>query len=212
MQLKFDNNKITGIYANNIDDLNYIFENLKDKNIYKINLNEKNYNMMVKDYLLNCDEINEIFNILNLNIKIINTNISTLSFSEKIRIDIACALIKKSKCIYINCVLPFFDHKSKYNFLKLIIKLKKLYKITIIISDIEINNIFEVIDKLIIVKNKDIIYNGEKYEFYISNHDDFVEKPLCIILKEKILKKIGIDIGNTDNVNELIKAIYRELR
>ena len=57
-----------------------------------------------------------------------------------------------------------------------------------------------------------MIYNGEKYEFYISNNNNLFEKPLTIILKEKIYEKKGINIGNTDSINELIKAIYRELR
>ena len=97
-------------------------------------------------------------------------------------------------------------------FCKLIIKLKKLYNKTIIISDINIDNIFELIDNLIIINDKDVIYNGEKYEFYASNKNNLFEKPLTIILKEEIYEKKGINIGNTDSINELIKAIYRELR
>ena len=42
--------------------------------------------------------------------------------------------------------------------------------------------------------------------------NNLFEKPLTIILKEEIYEKKGINIGNTDSINELIKAIYRELR
>ena len=114
--------------------------------------------------------------------------------------------------IYINNVLSCFDRKTRMYFCKLIIKLKKLYNKTIIISDINIDNIFELIDNLIIINDKDVIYNGEKYEFYASNKNNLFEKPLTIILKEEIYEKKGINIGNTDSINELIKAIYRELR
>ena len=38
----------------------------------------------------------------------------------------------------------------------------------------------------IIINDKDVIYNGEKYEFYASNKNNLFEKPLTIILKEEI--------------------------
>lgn len=221
MQLKFNDRKInildgkiTGITSNSVDDINYFFDNILSKKIYKISLNNIDYscNMSVKDYLLNYYKIDELLKLLNLSSKIINREVNTLSFSEKVRIEIAFAIIKDYDNIYINNVLSCFDRKTRIYFCKLIIKLKKLYNKTIIISDINIDNIFELIDNLIIINDKDVIYNGEKYEFYISNNNNLFEKPLTIILKEKIYEKKGINIGNTDSINELIKAIYRELR
>jgi len=221
MQLKFNDRKInildgkiTGITSNSVDDINYLFDNILSKKIYKISLNNIDYscNMSVKDYLLNYYKIDELLKLLNLSSKIINREVNTLSLSEKVRIEIAFAIIKDYDNIYINNVLSCFDRKTRIYFCKLIIKLKKLYNKTIIISDINIDNIFELIDNLIIINDKDVIYNGEKYEFYISNNNNLFEKPLTIILKEKIYEKKGINIGNTDSINELIKAIYRELR
>lgn len=221
MQLKFNDRKInvldgkiTGITSNSVDDINYFFDNNLSKKIYKISLNNIDYscNMSVKDYLLNYYKIDELLKLLNLSSKIINREVNTLSFSEKVRIEIAFAIIKDYDNIYINNVLSCFDRKTRMYFCKLIIKLKKLYNKTIIISDINIDNIFELIDNLIIINDKDVIYNDEKYEFYASNKNNLFEKPLTIILKEEIYEKKGINIGNTDSINELIKAIYRELR
>lgn len=221
MQLKFNDRKInildgkiTGITSNSVDDINYLFDNILSKKIYKISLNNIDYscNMSVKDYLLNYYKIDELLKLLNLSSKIINREVNTLSLSEKVRIEIAFAIIKDYDNIYINNVLSCFDRKTRIYFCKLIIKLKKLYNKTIIISDINIDNIFELIDNLIIINDKDVIYNGEKYEFYASNKNNLFEKPLTIILKEEIYEKKGINIGNTDSINELIKAIYRELR
>ena len=221
MQLKFNDRKInvldgkiTGITSNSVDDINYFFDNNLSKKIYKISLNNIDYscNMSVKDYLLNYYKIDELLKLLNLSSKIINREVNTLSFSEKVRIEIAFAIIKDYDNIYINNVLSCFDRKTRMYFCKLIIKLKNLYNKTIIISDINIDNIFELIDNLIIINDKDVIYNGEKYEFYASNKNNLFEKPLTIILKEEIYEKKGINIGNTDSINELIKAIYRELR
>ncbi len=221
MQLKFNDRKInvldgkiTGITSNSVDDINYFFDNNLSKKIYKISLNNIDYscNMSVKGYLLNYYKIDELLKLLNLSSKIINREVNTLSFSEKVRIEIAFAIIKDYDNIYINNVLSCFDRKTRMYFCKLIIKLKKLYNKTIIISDINIDNIFELIDNLIIINDKDVIYNGEKYEFYASNKNNLFEKPLTIILKEEIYEKKGINIGNTDSINELIKAIYRELR
>ena len=218
MQLKFNDRKInvldgkiTGITSNSVDDINYFFDNNLSKKIYLNNI-DYSCNMSVKDYLLNYYKIDELLKLLNLSSKIINREVNTLSFSEKVRIEIAFAIIKDYDNIYINNVLSCFDRKTRMYFCKLIIKLKKLYNKTIIISDINIDNIFELIDNLIIINDKDVIYNGEKYEFYASNKNNLFEKPLTIILKEEIYEKKGINIGNTDSINELIKAIYRELR
>ena len=178
MQLKFNDRKInvldgkiTGITSNSVDDINYFFDNNLSKKIYKISLNNIDYscNMSVKDYLLNYYKIDELLKLLNLSSKIINREVNTLSFSEKVRIEIAFAIIKDYDNIYINNVLSCFDRKTRMYFCKLIIKLKKLYNKTIIISDINIDNIFELIDNLIIINDIDVIYNGEKYEFYASN-------------------------------------------
>ncbi len=216
MQLKFNDRKInvldgkiTGITSNSVDDINYFFDNNLSKKIYKISLNNIDYscNMSVKDYLLNYYKIDELLKLLNLSSKIINREVNTLSFSEKVRIEIAFAIIKDYDNIYINNVLSCFDRKTRMYFCKLIIKLKKLYNKTIIISDINIDNIFELIDNLIIINDKDVIYNGEKYEFYASNKNNLFEKPLTIILKEEIYEKKGINIGNTDSINLLRQYI-----
>ena len=50
--------------------------------------------MSVKDYLLNYYKIDELLKLLNLSSKIINREVNTLSFSEKVRIEIAFAIIK----------------------------------------------------------------------------------------------------------------------
>ena len=97
MQLKFNDRKInvldgkiTGITSNSVDDINYFFDNNLSKKIYKISLNNIDYscNMSVKDYLLNYYKIDELLKLLNLSSKIINREVNTLSFSEKVRIEI----------------------------------------------------------------------------------------------------------------------------
>ena len=111
MQLKFNDRKInvldgkiTGITSNSVDDINYFFDNNLSKKIYKISLNNIDYscNMSVKDYLLNYYKIDELLKLLNLSSKIINREVNTLSFSEKVRIEIAFAIIKDYDNIYIN--------------------------------------------------------------------------------------------------------------
>ena len=75
------------------------------------------------------------------------------------------------------------------------------------ISDINIDNIFEFVDNLIIVS--DTIINGNKYDVFPC---DIINNPITLTLRDKILENKNIDIGKVDSVNELIKAIYREIR
>ena len=70
-----------------------------------------------------------------------------------------------------------------------------------------LHNIFEFVDNLIIVS--DTIITGNKYDVFPC---DTINNPITLTLRDKILENKNIDIGKVDSVNELIKAIYREIR
>ena len=80
-------------------------------------------------------------------------------------------------------------------------------KFTKVKEKLDIDNIFEFVDNLIIVS--DTIINGNKYDVFPC---DIINNPITLTLRDKILENKNIDIGKVDSVNELIKAIYREIR
>lgn len=203
--------KITGIVSNSVSNILKFNENLSDE-VYIISyFNVQNMNEgIVEDFLntkKNKDELPDALKILNINSKILSKSICELSTSEKIKLLIVNALLKNYEVIYFDNILPCLDSSSRTKLYKLIIKLKKFQNKTILISDINIDNIFEFVDNLIIVS--DTIITGNKYDVFPC---DIINTPITLTLRDKILENKNIDIGKVDSVNELIKAIYREIR
>ena len=203
--------KITGIVSNSVSNIIKFNENLGSE-VYIISyFNVQNMNEgIVEDFLntkKNEDMLPDVLKTLNINSKILSKNICELSTSEKIKLLIVNALLKNYEVIYFDNILPCLDSSSRTRLYKLIIKLKKFQNKTILISDINIDNIFEFIDNLIIVS--DTIITGTKYDVFPC---DIINTPITLTLRDKILENKNIDIGKVDSVNELIKAIYREIR
>ena len=203
--------KITGIVSNSVSNIIKFNENLVNE-VYIISyFNVQNMNEgIVEDFLntkKNEDKLPDALKTLNINSKILSKNICELSTSEKIKLLIVNALLKNYEVIYFDNILPCLDSSSRTRLYKLIIKLKKFQNKTILISDINIDNIFEFVDNLIIVS--DTIITGTKYDVFPC---DIINNPITLTLRDKILENKNIDIGKVDSVNELIKAIYREIR
>lgn len=203
--------KITGIVSNSVSNIIKFNENLSNE-VYIISyFNVQNMNEgIVEDFLntkKNEDKLPDALKTLNINSKILSKNICELSTSEKIKLLIVNALLKNYQVIYFDNILPCLDSSSRTRLYKLIIKLKKFQNKTILISDINIDNIFEFVDNLIIVS--DTIITGTKYDVFPC---DIINTPITLTLRDKILENKNIDIGKVDSVNELIKAIYREIR
>ena len=203
--------KITGIVSNSVSNIIKFNENLGNE-VYIISyFNVQNMNEgIVEDFLntkKNEDKLPDALKTLNINSKILSKNICELSTSEKIKLLIVNALLKNYEVIYFDNILPCLDSSSRTRLYKLIIKLKKFQNKTILISDINIDNIFEFVDNLIIVS--DTIITGTKYDVFPC---DIINTPITLTLRDKILENKNIDIGKVDSVNELIKAIYREIR
>ena len=203
--------KITGIVSNSVSNIIKFNENLSNE-VYIISyFNVQNMNEgIVEDFLnakKNEDDLLEALKTLNINSKILSKNICELSTSEKIKLLIVNALLKNYEVIYFDNILPCLDSSSRTRLYKLIIKLKKFQNKTILISDINIDNIFEFVDNLIIVS--DTVITGNKYDVFPC---DIINPPITLTLRDKILENKNIDIGKVDSVNELIKAIYREIR
>ena len=203
--------KITGIVSNSVSNIIKFNENLVNE-VYIISyFNVQNMNEgIVEDFLntkKNEDKLPDALKTLNINSKILSKNICELSTSEKIKLLIVNALLKNYEVIYFDNILPCLDSSSRTRLYKLIIKLKKFQNKTILISDINIDNIFEFVDNLIIVS--DTVITGNKYDVFPC---DIINTPITLTLRDKILENKNIDIGKVDSVNELIKAIYREIR
>ena len=204
LEFEINDKKINGIVSNDLYTLNNICEkiNYNYKNSFLISIN--NLNSLCQEDLLNMD-INSLLN-YKLDKKIINKDINYLSISEKIRLLFLKCLSYDYDVIIFDCILEILDSDLRTLIIKKILDLNKFKGKTIIISSIDINIIYEIIDSLAIFNNKKCIYYGDKYNVP-ENFASFIKK-----IEKKIYENSNINLGNNDSINELIKAIYREVR
>lgn len=198
--LKLNNKKIIGVIG--IKRQEFINELYKKLKITILNFYDEDY---IKDILVS-DKITEVLKMVGLKQDILNKKIEHLSESEIVKVKFAYYLIQNNDYIILDEYLDILDNRNKTKFFKIILKLKKYYDKTIIISTSNIDIIYELIDEIIYC-NEDIIYD-DKYQIYKKNKIDQIPE----IIEFAYLVKRKYNIDYKDSINELIKELYRELR
>ena len=157
---------------------------------------------------------NEIIKMLEISERLLNCSVYEISDSELTKVLLGSILLYNPEIIIIDEMLNTLDYKNKVKIMKLLIKLKKFFNKKIVIVDSNIDDIYEFIDDVIIIDSGKVLLYGNKYKVY-DNIDLLEEKniriPNIITFIYK-MKERGINIDNVDNINELIKSIYREMR
>lgn len=232
--LSFDINdkKITGIVSSDIKDLinlNYvILNNIKNSGNIKYNpryskkkigiISISNLDDMISGTAIEYidDEINDsLLDVLDINKNILKRDLNTLSNTEKVKILFLKALNDNYETILINGIFEELDSFFRKKFIKIILNLKKFNDKTIIVSSTNVDILYEFVDDLVLIingesltcNNKFSIYNDEKIK---SNPK--IKKPFIKEIEDMVYNKSNINLGNNDTINELIKAIYREIR
>ena len=135
-----------------------------------------------------------------------------LSNGEQRKVAIASILIVNPKIIVFDEPTIGLDYESKKNFIKLIRMLKNRYNKTIIIISHDIDFIHNISDYVILLDKGKLILTGNKYDI-LGNPDVLKEYnlpvPKVVEFSYKVLKKKGIKMGYRDDVNDLLKDIYR---
>lgn len=202
---KIDNGNILidnkNIY-NSFIDISYLKQNINDYVFKKTVYEELN----IKNSLFTIEEMLELFS---LDKNILYRNIYTLSSSEKRKILILKVLSRNSMIYLLDCPDRLLDDKTKLVLSKFLRMLKVKYNKQIIIVSNDIDFIHSVCDDLLIINNK-VIY-GNKYDL-IKNNDllsNNIDNPKLIEISNLIYEKKGIKIGYRDDINDLIKDIFR---
>ena len=240
INIDIEDNKITGIISNSIDELNdlneLIYENKKETGVIKyafkydkrkiglvsikqcINMISGNlkefFLLKAKELNFNIDNLDEVLKNVGLSSSILKLDLSELSTSEKIKILFSITLLCNTDIILLDNIFSQLDYKSKDKIFKILTRLKFEHK-TILISSLDIDLVYELIDNIVIIDNKNVLISSEKYSAFNDkkiSSNKLIKKPLIVEITNKIYEKNNIKLGKNDNINELIKAIYREIR
>lgn len=179
-----------------LDYMNYI--------IMSRNLKIKNPNKKIIDSL----------RIVGLDDSYLLRELSTLSSSEKILIQIASSLLSNPEVLVISLELSKLDLKNKKRIYSLLLRLKEQYhKIVIIVND-DSNIIYKYCTKGIIIKNGKVILSGKIKEIYarvdtLKRNKFDIPDIVMLTYKAKKDKKVKIDYHQ--DIRDIIKDIYKHV-
>ena len=156
-------------------------------------------------------KIYELLELLNLDDKVLNKNYTEISDSEKKKICLISALLKDSKITLLNNLTDSLDSKTRYNLVKFLRKEKRNNKI-FVISDQNTDFLLQVSDSILVINEQGIKLENDKYSLFSNEKliNSFkISVPWVIRVKNKVLDMKNIKLNHRDNVNDLLKDIYR---
>ena len=143
----------------------------------------------------------------------LNRNPFTLSSGEMRKVAIASILAFNPKVIILDEPTIGLDNQSKKNLIKIIKLLKTRYKKTIIIVSNDTDFLLQLVDHVILLDKGKIVYDGNKYEVFKQDLEKFgLKRPKIIEFEQMVLEKKNIKIGYRDDINDLMKDVYRYVK
>jgi len=140
---------------------------------------------------------------------------NTLSSGEKEKVAIASSLILNPKVLILDEPTIYLDNKSIKSLERLLKKLKQDYNKNIIIFSNDIEFIHKIADNIILLNEGKVILNINNKELidnYETLKDNNMELPKIIEFINLVKKEKDIKLTPTNDLNELIKEIYKNVK
>lgn len=185
----------------------FLQENVRDELLLGMRL----YNYRLNDFE---KRLVEALKMVGLPKNYLDYSLSNLSSGEKRKIAIASVLIYNPKIILLDEPTVGLDYQGKRSIIKLLKILKNRYKKTIIVTSNDMDMLLNLVDNVYVIHNKSIVLSGNKYDVFSSEkiRDYGISVPKIIEFSIKVKNKKNVRLGYRDEINDLLKDIYRKAR
>lgn len=170
------------------------------------------YNLIEHDHKVSEKRLYDALLMVGLDSNLMDSKISTLTYSQKRLLDLACAIIYNPRVLLIDNLTQDLSDVDKKNIIKLVRLLKKRYDKLIIIASNDLEFVHKVADKIIVLYDKRVVLEGTKYDVFKNEKllkQYNLSVPNIIKFENLVLDKKGIKLGYRDEINDLIKDIFR---
>lgn len=190
-------NKIVGV----IDKFIHSFEDINENVISLLNISSK-------------ERVLKSLKIVGLEEDVLDKNFTQLSSGERQKVINARVLLENEDVMVFYNPTMFLDFNSKKSLIKLLKMMKMRYNKTIIIISSDIEFLYSVVDYVYLIEEETVILEGDKYSVFSSNEfkDYGLDRPLLMQFSDLVKEKKGINMGYRDDVNDLMKDVYRFTR
>lgn len=169
----------------------------------------KNYRIFEMD-----KRIKDVIIMVDLNIDL-NRKVNTLSSSEQILLNIASVLIYNPKILLFDEPFDKLDEHHIKKILHIIRMLKNRYHKTIVIATNNVDVLHKISNYIYVLHKGKVVLEGDKYDVF--KQTDKLKKyhvlsPNVVSFAQTVFELKNVKIGYRDEINDLIKDIYRYVK
>ena len=196
------------------EEVGIVFQSPYDQ-VYNLNV-KKEMLLSLSDLKISKDEmlerIKDALSLVELDESYLNKNPFNLSQTELKKVAIASVLVRKPKVLLMDEPTAGFDANGK----KMLIKLLKIWRrkedtTTIIVTN-DVDFLNQIADDVVVMKYGKIITKGKRLDVFKNEkvlNDNGVKVPKIIEFENYVLNEKGIRIGYREEINDLLKDIFR---
>lgn len=175
----------------------------------KFGLNYFNHNVVSID-----KHVSDALTMVGLDNSYLDKNPFNLSSGEMRKVAIASILAFNPKVVILDEPTIGLDNKSKENLIKIIRLLKNRYNKTVIIVSQDVEFLHKIVNYLFVLDQGRIVLEGNKYDVFTNPimNDLEIEIPKIIEFEKLVRKTKNVRLEYRDNINDLMKDVYRHVK